>query len=176
VGFRVREIGRVWLGGKKGRRGECSVFGGAVGGRLFVSGRTEVDRQKFPPHGGTSIFFFWRWNPQASAPITPGTQTDGFTMLPHQEPCVKEEPPRSTWCKFFHGFVMPRGRGGSSHSRFLMREHCKLGNPPGGGVSLNLLFIIFCGDGASLVANSFPAKSAKDRGLNFFESRVFIEN
>jgi len=58
VGFRVREIGRVWLGGKKGRRGECSVFGGAVGGRLFVSGRTEVDRQKFPPHGGTSIFFF----------------------------------------------------------------------------------------------------------------------
>ena len=123
----------MWLGGKKGRRGECSVFGGAVGGRLFVSGRTEVDRQKFPPHGGTSIFFFWRWNPQASAPITPGTQTDGFTMLPHQEPCVKEEPPRSTWCKFFDGFVMPRGRGGSSHSRFLMREHCKLGNPPRGG-------------------------------------------
>jgi len=47
----------VWLGGKKGRKGECSVVGGAVGGRLFVCGRTEVDRQKFPPPGGFPISF-----------------------------------------------------------------------------------------------------------------------
>ena len=51
-----------------------------------------------------------------------------FTMFPHQEPCVRG-PPSKNLAQIL--------RGGSSYTRFLMREHSKEEIPPGGGVSLD---------------------------------------
>jgi len=47
-----------------------------------------------------------------------------FTMFPHQEPCVRGPPLKDLYQVL---------RGGSSYSRFLMREHNTQENPPGGG-------------------------------------------
>ena len=46
------------------------------------------------------------------------------TVFPHQEPCVRGPPSKDLY---------QDPRGGSSYSRFLMREHSKQETPPGGG-------------------------------------------
>jgi len=51
-----------------------------------------------------------------------------FTMFPHQEPCVRGPPSKDLYQVL---------RGGSSYTRFLMREHSKKESPPGGGVSFD---------------------------------------
>jgi len=51
-----------------------------------------------------------------------------FTMFPHQEPCVRGPPSKH---------LVQILRGGSSYTRFLMREHSKEEAPPGGGVSFD---------------------------------------
>jgi len=51
-----------------------------------------------------------------------------FTMFPHQEPWMREPPSKNLYQVL---------RGGSSYSRFLMREHRKQETPPGGGVSFD---------------------------------------
>ena len=51
-----------------------------------------------------------------------------FTMFPHQEPCVRGPPSKDLYQVL---------RGGSSHTRFLIREHSKQETPPGEGVSFD---------------------------------------
>ena len=51
-----------------------------------------------------------------------------FTVFLHQEPCVRGPPSKDLYQVL---------RGGSSYTRFLMREHSKLETPPGGGVSFD---------------------------------------
>jgi len=53
-----------------------------------------------------------------------------FTMFPHEEPCVRGPPSKDLYQVL---------RGGSSYSRFVMREHSKYETPPGGGfLSINM--------------------------------------
>ena len=51
-----------------------------------------------------------------------------FTMFPHQELCVRGPPSKN---------LVHILRGGSSYTRFLMREHSKWETPPWGGVSFD---------------------------------------
>jgi len=53
-----------------------------------------------------------------------------FTMFPHQEPCVRGP----SWKNLYQVL-----RGGSSYTRFLMREYSKQETPPGGGFSFDQL-------------------------------------
>jgi len=51
-----------------------------------------------------------------------------FTMFPHPEPCVRGFPSKDLYQVL---------RGGSSSTRFFMREHSKEETPPGGGISFD---------------------------------------
>ena len=52
-----------------------------------------------------------------------------FTMFLYQEPCVRGPPSKN---------LVQILRGGSSYTRFLMREHSKYETPPGGGGVLSI--------------------------------------
>jgi len=104
-----------------------------------------VDRKKPPPPGGVSyllyvpssrtvckIYMFPHQEPCVRGGVlftivnrtlsyllyVPSSRTNGvlFTMFPHHEPCVRG-PPSKNLVQIF--------RGGSSYTRFLMREHSK---------------------------------------------------
>ena len=104
-----------------------------------------------------------------------------FTMFPHQEPCVRGPPSKD----LYQGL-----RGGSSYTRFLMREHNKQEPPPGGGVSFDLCVCTYVytyshqdtrvrtqgGDDAqdALICRSLSAKEPLIIGL-FCRKRVYFD-
>jgi len=88
-----------------------------------------------------------------------------FTMFTHQEPCVRGPPSKDLYQVL---------RGGSSYTRFLMREHSQSETPPGGGVCFdqvcwsnnNTLLLLLHHSGASILGGATPQWSNNNSKSN----------
>ena len=105
------------------------------------SWRHDFRRRVSPPPLFLSLSLSWRrfWRHDFRRRVSPRTLIERtspprgvflFTMFPHQEPCVRGPPSKN---------LVQILRGGSSYTRFLMREHSKQETPPGGGISFDQL-------------------------------------